>query len=148
MGLKGPYVLSFSQSAPGNTTHIDTSFFSKLGIPGFVPAAERGLVSGVAIGVPPKFEMVLHWHNQQNQYWTYAERDGSFKSPKMKPGSYTMMLYKQEFAVAQTSVKVTAGTNTVLNITSAEKISIPIWRVGEFDGQPFELKNGDKFLKM
>lgn len=148
MGLKGPYVLSFSQSAPGNTTHIDTSFFSKLGIPGYAPAAERGHVSGVANGVPPKFETVLHWHNQHNQYWAYAERDGSFKSPKMKLGSYTMVLYKQEFAVAQTSVKVTAGATTVLNIASAEKVSAPIWRVGEFDGQPFELKNGDKFLKM
>jgi rhamnogalacturonan endolyase len=149
MGLKGPYVLSFSQSAPSNTTHIDTSFFAKLGIPGYVPAAQRGHVSGIASGVPSKFQTVLHWHNAQNQYWVYADRDGVFKSPAMKPGTYTMVLYKQEFVVAQeTSVKVTAGINAAVNIVSTEQTSAPIWRVGEFDGQPFELKNGDKFLTM
>ena len=148
MGLKGPYVLSFSQSAPTEATHIDTSFFAKLGIPGYVPAAERGHVSGIASGVPSQFQTVLHWHNAQNQYWVYAGKGGSFKSPAMKPGTYTMVLYKQEFAVAQSSVRVTAGGNTAVEIASKEAASTPIWRVGEFDGQPFELKNGDKFLTM
>jgi rhamnogalacturonan endolyase len=66
----------------------------------------------------------------------------------MKPGSYAMKLYKQEFLVAHSTVKVTAGADTAMNIASAEKSYTPIWRVGEFDGQPFEFKNGDKFLTM
>lgn len=146
MGLKGPYVLSFSQTQP--SADIDTSFFAQLNIGGYVAASGRGHVSGVASGVPAKFQTVLHWHNAQNQYWAYANQNGTFRSPSMKPGSYTMKLYKQEFLVAQTSVRVTAGANVAMNIASAEKLRTPIWRVGEFDGQPFEFKNGDKFLTM
>jgi rhamnogalacturonan endolyase len=59
-----------------------------------------------------------------------------------------MVLYKQEFSVATRSVKVTAGAETAADIASGEKSYKPIWRIGEFDGQPFELKNGDKFLRM
>jgi rhamnogalacturonan endolyase len=146
MGLKGPYVLSFSQTQP--SAKVDTSFFAQLHIPGYVPASGRGHVTGVASGVPHKFQTVLHWHNAQNQYWTYADHNGTFQSPPMKPGSYAMKLYKQEFLVAHSTVKVTAGADTAMNIASAEKSYTPIWRVGEFDGQPFEFKNGDKFLTM
>jgi len=146
MGLKGPYVFSFSQSEP--TANISTSFFSKLNIPGYVPESGRGRVSGMATGVPDKFQTVLHWHNPQNQYWTYADKTGAFTSPLMKPGKYQMKLYKQEFLVAESTVAVTAGSNTQKSIASAESKQPPIWRVGEFDGQPFEFKNGDKFLKM
>jgi rhamnogalacturonan endolyase len=145
MGLKGPYALSFSTHEERG---IDTGFFGQLNIPGFVPASGRGRVSGTASGVPPKFRTVLHWHNAQNQYWVYAETGGHFKSPLMKPGTYTMTLYKQELKVAQSSVQVTAGGSSTANIASAEKVHKPIWRVGEFDGQPFEFKNGENFLTM
>lgn len=146
MGFKGPYALSFSREDP--SPKLDTSFFAKLSIPGYVPASGRGTVSGTASGVPAKFQTVLHWHNTQNQYWTYADKTGTFTSPLMKPGTYTMKLYKQEYLVAQSSVSVTAGGSTPANIASAEKAYTPVWRVGEFDGQPFEFKNGDKFLRM
>lgn len=146
-GLKGPYVLDFSPSAPSKPT-VDTSFFSKLNIPGYVPASGRGRVSGIASGVPSQFPTVLHWHNKDQQYWVYADEDGSYKSPAMKPGTYEMVMYKQEFPVAKSTVSVTAGSSTTKNIASGESTAEPIWRMGEFDGQPFEFKNGDKFLTM
>jgi len=146
MGFKGPYAFTFSQS--DLTSKIDTSFFERLDIPGYVPKSGRGSVSGTATGVADKFQTVLHWHNPQNQYWTYVDKGGRFVSPMMKPGAYTMKLYKQEYLVAQSSVTVRAGAETPMNIASAEKPYTPVWRVGDFDGQPFELKNGDKFLKM
>src|ERR1700761_6556097 len=72
MGFKGPYILSFSRTEPNEK--FDTSFFSRLEIPGYVPAAGRGRVSGSASGIPAKFQTVLHWYNAQNQYWTYADK--------------------------------------------------------------------------
>jgi rhamnogalacturonan endolyase len=146
MGFKGPYALSFSTHTEKSA--FDGSFFGELGIHGFVPAAGRGQVTGIATGVPVKFQAVLHWFNSQNQYWTYADKTGRFTSPLMKPGTYTMRLYKQEFPVAYSTVRVAAGAKVETKIASAEKVHRVIWRMGEFDGQPFEFKNGDKFLTM
>ncbi|TID21605.1 polysaccharide lyase family 4 protein [Venturia nashicola] len=146
-GLKGPYVLDFSTSAP-KISKVDTSFFAKLDISGYVPASGRGFVSGLASGVPSRFPTVLHWRNDKHQYWVYAAEGGKFKSPAMKPGTYEMIMYKQEYPVANTSVSVTVGSVTTKDIASTESTATPVWRVGQFDGQPFEFKNGDKFLTM
>jgi rhamnogalacturonan endolyase len=146
MGLKGPYILGFANGVQSDT--VDTSFFKELGIHGYVPASGRGRVSGSVSGVPAKFEAVLHWHNEAAQYWAYADKSGRFTNPLMKPGTYTMQLYKQEFPVAKATVRVGAGRNERIDIANQERQHTPIWRVGEFDGQPFELKNGDKFLHM
>jgi rhamnogalacturonan endolyase len=66
----------------------------------------------------------------------------------MKPGTYTMKLYRGEFLVANDSVTVTAGQTVTKDITSKETEKPVIWRIGNFDGQPFELKNGDKIERM
>jgi rhamnogalacturonan endolyase len=66
----------------------------------------------------------------------------------MKPGTYTMKLYKSEFLVATDTITVTAGQTATKNIASKEDVKPVIWRIGEFDGQPFELKNGDKITRM
>ena len=146
MGFKGPYALSFANGQQRGT--FNTSFFGELGIPGFITDAGRGKARGTASGIPSKFQTVLHWHNTQNQYWTYADKSGKYTSPLMKPGTYTMVLYKQEFKVAESRVTMTAGRDTIANIASTEKQNNAIWQVGDFDGQPFEFKNGDKFLTM
>lgn len=127
---------------------LDTSFFDQLNITGYVPSTGRGKVSGTATGVPSSFEAVLHWYNHASQYWTRAAKDGSYTSPFMKPGTYTMKLYRDEFPVAQDTVTVTAGGSATKNIASTEKQPPVIWRIGDFDGQPFELKNGDKIERM
>lgn len=129
--------------------NLDTSFFSGLSIQGYVASSGRGSVSGKATGVPSKFEAVVHWHNTNAQYWAKASAsDGSFKSPLMKPGSYTMKLYKAEFLVTTDSVTVTAGQTATKDIASKEANTLVIWRIGDFDGRPMELKNGDKIERM
>lgn len=59
-----------------------------------------------------------------------------------------MKMYRNEFPVAQDSVTVAAGSTTTKNIASTEANPPVIWRIGSFDGQPFELKNGDKIERM
>lgn len=147
-GLMGPYAMTFTKSTTPPSGNIDTSFFSQLGVTGYVPSTARGVVSGVATGVPTSFEAVIHWYNNASQYWTRAAKDGSYTSPKMKPGTYTVKIYRDEFQVAQDTVTVTAGSNITRNITSTESNPSLIWRIGDFDGQPFELKNGDKIERM
>jgi rhamnogalacturonan endolyase len=99
------------------------------------------------MGVPKDFEAVLHWYNDAAQYWTKAT-SGNYTSPPMKPGTYTMKLYRGEYPIAEDKVTVTAGQTTTKSIVSAEKTANVIWRIGDFDGQPFELKNGDKIERM
>lgn len=146
-GIKGPYAMTFSANGTQPSTNLDTSFFSTLKIDGYVADSGRGSVVGKATGIPEKFETVLHWYNSDAQYWTKAQ-GGSYKSPLMRPGSYSVKLYKNEFLVANNTVTVTAGQSVTQDIASKEANTTVIWRIGEFDGQPFELKNGDKITRM
>ncbi|KAG8841818.1 hypothetical protein FRB91_004653, partial [Serendipita sp. 411] len=148
LGLMGPYAMRFTTSTSPPSGNVDTSFFSGLSIQGYVPDNQRGRVSGSATGVSSNFETVLHWYNQQAQYWTKAS-GGSYTSPLMKPGSYTMKMYKNEFLVAQSSVTVSTGNTVRKDIAATPEPSrTSIFKIGEFDGQPFEFKNGDKILRM
>ncbi|KAI0095365.1 polysaccharide lyase family 4 protein [Daldinia grandis] len=146
-GLMGPYAMKFTNQADEPSPSLDTSFFGTLDIQGYVPDNERGSVSGIASGVPKDFEAVIHWYNDKTQYWTKAA-NGAFKSPLMKPGIYTMKLYKGEYEVAKDTVTITAGSDIAKNIASAEPNLSVVWRIGNFDGQPLELKNGDKIERM
>jgi rhamnogalacturonan endolyase len=149
-GLLGPYAMVFTAASAQPSPNMDTSFFSSLNIQGYVPANSRGSVTGTAGGVPAGFEAVVHWHNTAAQYWTKASTtDGAFKSPLMKPGTYTMSLYKDEYLIANSSITVTAGATTTKTIAPATTTDpLILWRIGDFDGQPFELKNGDKITRM
>ncbi|KAF2649921.1 polysaccharide lyase family 4 protein [Lophiostoma macrostomum CBS 122681] len=149
LGLMGPYAMSFTAAGASPSENLNTSFFDGLSIQGYVPSSGRGSVSGKAAGVPSKFEAVVHWHNADAQYWTKAAAsDGSFESPPMKPGLYTMKLYKGEFLVTTDLVTVTAGQSATKDITSKEANTSVIWRIGDFDGRPMDLKNGDKIERM
>ncbi|KAH5331056.1 rhamnogalacturonate lyase [Parastagonospora nodorum] len=146
-GLKGPYAITFQPAGASPPSAPDTSFFGSLKIDGYVGESGRGSVTGKATGVDSKFETVLHWYNDAAQYWTKAS-GGNYKSPAMKAGTYNMKLYKGEFVVATDTVTVTAGQTASKDIASKEVSPAVIWRIGEFDGQPFELKNGDKITRM
>jgi rhamnogalacturonan endolyase len=70
--------------------------------------------------------------------------NGKFTATGMKPGTYTMTVYKDEIAVYTTSVTVgTAGTTTLnpLTIVDPDKTSA-LWRIGTWDGTPKEFLNG------
>ncbi|KAK0702994.1 rhamnogalacturonase B [Lasiosphaeria miniovina] len=145
-GLMGPYAMRFT-TGERPSADLDTSFFDSLSIQGYLPNGKRGSVSGKATGVPANFQTVLHWYNNASQYWTVAS-GGAYTSPLMKPGTYTMKMYRGEYPVAQDSVTITAGGKATTDIASSDPSPSVIWRIGDFDGQPFELKNGDKFLRM
>ncbi|KAI1098730.1 polysaccharide lyase family 4 protein [Jackrogersella minutella] len=145
-GLMGPYAMKFTKGDQPSSD-LDTSFFGNLDVQGYIPESQRGSVSGSASGVPSGFEAVVHWYNDKAQYWVKAT-NGAFKSPPMKPGTYTMKLYKGEYEVANDTVAVTAGSDTAKNIDSKEPNPSVVWRIGDFDGRPLELKNGDKIERM
>lgn len=154
MGLHGPYVMSFSRNGRPSLSSTDLSFFDEIpDIQGYVPASGRGFVSGTASGVPASFQAVVHWHNAEAQYWTVASAsDGSFKSPAMKPGTYTMVLYQTEYKVSSVdSVTVSAGRTTTADIASGFRPAAAaksLFKIGEYDGQPTGFRNADKFLRM
>ncbi|KAI8309818.1 Rhamnogalacturonate lyase A [Colletotrichum sp. SAR11_59] len=145
-GLLGPYAMRFTTGAQPSAD-LDTSFFDALKIDGYVPDSGRGSVAGTATGVAGNFETVVHWFNSDAQYWTKASC-GKFTSSLMKPGTYTMKLYRDEFPIAEDNVTITAGCNITKDIASTESKPSVIWRIGEFDGKPTELKNGDKIERM
>jgi rhamnogalacturonan endolyase len=146
-GLQGPYAMTFTPAGTTPSETLDTSFFGSLKIDGYVGESGRGFVTGQATGVPEKFETVLHWANENAQYWTKAQA-GNYKSPLMKPGTYAVKMYKGEFLVANDTATITAGQTAAHDLASKEPDPAVLWRIGEFDGQPFELKNGDKFTRM
>jgi rhamnogalacturonan endolyase len=61
---------------------------------------------------------------------TRTDSNGKFTSPYMKPGTYTMTLYKAELAVATQSVSVSAGGTLTSNIKSAEDVGALLYLVG------------------
>ncbi|KAF3064379.1 putative rhamnogalacturonase [Daldinia childiae] len=147
--LHGPYVMTLSRSGVPRLRDIDTSFFSGLSVTGYVAESGRGYVSGTASGVASSFQIVVHWYNSAAQYWTIASSNGAFKSPAMKPGTYTMVLYQGEYKVATaTGVSVSAGKTTSKSIASTETSRKSLWKIGEYDGQPTGFLNADKFLRM
>ncbi|KAF4122218.1 rhamnogalacturonan endolyase [Geosmithia morbida] len=150
-GLHGPYVLQFSRSGIPSLKTTDVSWMSSLGLKDYVAAADRGTVSGTASGIDgSQFQTVVHWFNDDAQYWTYATSSGAFTSPAMKPGTYTMVLYQTEYEVARsTGVTVTAGETTSKDIASG--LTAPdttYFQIGQFDGQPTGFRNADKFQRM
>lgn len=136
MGLHGPYALCFTSGAAPSAT-LDMSFMGSLGIQGWV--TNRGHVTGTYSGIPAGTQAVIGWANPTAQYWTYAT-GGTFTSPPMIPGTYTMTLYKNELDVGSTSVTVGTGTTTK-NIASTEANPSTIWQIGTFDGTPAGFMN-------
>jgi rhamnogalacturonan endolyase len=142
MGFHGPYALIFTS---GSTASVpDFSFYDNLSLSGWVPTSGRGRVSGTVSGVS---DGVVHWYNSAAQYWVRSS--GSYTSPYMKPGTYTMVLYKTGLKVATSTVTVSAGGTVTKNIASAEDVpSSVIFRIGTVDGRPTGFKNADKQAKM
>jgi rhamnogalacturonan endolyase len=138
MGFHGPYALIFTT---GSTASVpDFSFYEDCDLTGYVTDSERGQVTGTASGVTTG---VVHWYNDDAQYWVSSS--SSFTSPMMKPGTYTMVLYEDEFKVASTSVTVTAGQTTSKSIASAfTQESSVLFRIGDIDGRPTGFLNADK----
>jgi len=145
VGLHGPYALRFTT---GCTPAIpDFSWMGSLNMTGWVPPSGRGGVSGGSItGRDGHSAYLVGFANATAQYWAAADAStGAFQSPNMKPGSYTVTVYKGELGVWTGSVNVTAGATTTMNaiaITADPSTATAIWRIGDWDGTPLELNNG------
>ena len=148
IGLHGPYALAFTRSGIPSGKTMDTSFFENLGVNGYVGASGRGKVIGNATGIASGFQRVVHWSNDNAQYWVYASDSGSFTSPPMKPGTYAQVLYQGELKVASSSVSVSAGKTTTANIAAPSSAKTVIWQIGDWDGTPKGFRNADLQLRM
>ncbi|KAH8806040.1 Rhamnogalacturonase B, N-terminal-domain-containing protein [Xylogone sp. PMI_703] len=152
MGFHGPYVLSFSRSGIPKSSEVDTSFFEDLGLTGYVGASGRGFVKGTASGVSSSFPIVVHWYNNDYQSWVYASSSGSFTSPALVAGTYTMVLYQDEFKAATATVRVTAQATTTQNIAATNTIltssHTTVFKIGDYDGQPTGFRNAANQLRM
>ncbi|MEO7101330.1 MAG: rhamnogalacturonan lyase B N-terminal domain-containing protein [Luteolibacter sp.] len=149
--LNGPYTLVFTNG--GAPPALDTSWIGDMGLVGYVAPADRGTVTSTGISNrDTNYGYTVGFANSAAQCWTSASAaDGSFTKTDILPGTYTMTVYKNELSVYTASVTVTAGaTTTVSPITIAADPSttVPLWRIGNWDGTPAEFLNGDKVTTM
>jgi rhamnogalacturonan endolyase len=163
------YTIVFTDGAA--PAPVDTSWFSKLNLLGHVPDSGRGAVTVPSIGGRnAAFAYTVGFANANAQYWAdAAAHDGSATASGMLPGDYTMTVYKNELAVATAPVTVAQGAVNVVpaiaigadplvhaddprgkwHRTKGDPSLTPaLFRIGEWDGTPTDLLNGDKLTVM
>lgn len=141
-GLHGPYALVFTD---GSTPSVpDFSWMSSLNIKGWVSSRGKVVLNGLK-NMDSDYEYTVGFANDTAQYWTKATSKGEAVCSNMKPGTYTMTVYKNEVEVYTEQVEVNANKVTTLNsrTISDDPSSEPVlWRIGEWDGTPIEFLNG------
>lgn len=143
MGLHGPYAYIFTNGS--TPSEPDYSFIKGLGLKGWVSSRGKVVLNGLK-NMDSGYEYTIGFANSTAQYWTTASSsNGSAVCGNMKPGTYTMSVYKNELAVYTESVTVNAGKTTTLNtrtISNDPSDKSAIWRIGQWDGTPLEFLNG------
>jgi rhamnogalacturonan endolyase len=147
--LHGPYALVFNTGALP-TLPLDFSWIETgdLNLPGWVSSTNRGAVKGIAYGIPAGFQGVVGFANTTAQYWATVSSTGTYVTPLMKPGNYTVRLYKDELAVATNTVTVVARQTNALNLVSSEVAPNSIFRIGEWSGTPRGFLNAGNIIIM
>jgi rhamnogalacturonan endolyase len=150
-GFFGPYILSFSGSSIPSWDDFDVSFFDDLDLEGYIGSEGRGYVTGSVDGTSSSHPAIVHWYNDDYQSWANTS-DGSFTSPALVEGSYTMALYQNELVAATTTVSITAGATTTASLSATNEIittdRTTIFQIGEYDGTPSGLRNAASQLRM
>jgi rhamnogalacturonan endolyase len=144
--LYGPYAMMFTS---GTTPSVpDMSFMYGLGLEGAVAASGRGKVvlNGIN-GMNSAYTYAVGFANTTAQYWVSGvagSGSGGCECTGIKPGTYTMTIYKGQLAVYTGSVTVTAGGVVTLHpaITGDPSTVATIWRIGDWDGTPLEYEYG------
>lgn len=147
MGLHGPYAMIVTTG--GTPAAPSMSWMSSLGLQGWVASGTRGSVtlSGLS-GMDGNFTYTIGLANSTAQYWGTASSSGAVTISGVKPGTYTMTVYKGELGVLQELVSVNNGGTTSLGsraITADPSTQPVLWRIGTWDGTPLELLNGQTF---
>jgi rhamnogalacturonan endolyase len=148
--LHGPYAFCFTTG--GTPSVPNMSFIANLGLTGYVGSSGRGQVvlNGLS-GMNTAYTYYMGFNNSTAQYWSTLSSSGSGSCQGMKPGSYTMTVYKNELAVYTNTVSVTAGGATTVHtitITGDPSTVSTIWRIGDWDGTPLEFLNGSRIMTM
>ncbi|MBW4083689.1 rhamnogalacturonan lyase B N-terminal domain-containing protein [Paenibacillus sp. S150] len=142
LGLHGPYALVFTT---GGTPGVpDFSWMSGLELKGWVSSRGNVVLNGLS-GMDTAYTYTIGFANSTAQYWVNTSSGGSAVKSGIIPGTYTMTVYKGELAVYSENVNVTAGATTTLNtrtINGDPSTASSIWRIGNWDGTPRELLNG------
>jgi len=151
LGILNAYTLVFNGGGSPGTP--DISWLANMGLSGYLNAAGRGRVTGVAInGRDTNYAYTVGFANSTAQYFTSAAAsNGYFNCTGMRPGTYTMTIYKNELAVWTGSATVTAGGTQIFNtitVTGDPSSVTPLWRVGNWDGSPAEFRNGGSITTM
>jgi len=150
MNVLNTYALVFTDG--GTPAAIDTSWYGGMQLKGWVAPAGRGTVSGDAVtGLDSRYRYTVGLSNGAAQYWTTASgAKGGYSCAGVLPGDYTLNVYKNELVVASRPVTVRAGATTqVADIAVADpSADAAVWRIGDWDGTPAELLNGDKVTTM
>ncbi|CBF75026.1 hypothetical protein AN3950.2 [Aspergillus nidulans FGSC A4] len=151
-GFFGPYILSFSGSSIPSWSDFDVSFFDELELDGYVGSSGRGVVTGTVSGTSSSLPTIVHFYNDDYQSWANASDDGSFTSPELVEGSYTLALYQDELLAATTTVSVTAAATASASISATNTIitadRTTIFQIGTYDGTPSGLRNAENQLRM
>ncbi|CAK4086717.1 unnamed protein product [Aphanomyces euteiches] len=153
-GFHGPYALVFTDGpAPTSTSVVNFDFFQGLKLQGFVPDSQRGRVQGTINdpkGVLASSNVVVGFKNANAQYWTQIAAGGklTYQSPLMKPGQYTMTIYKKQLAVGTANVAVSTTVATTNIAVAYPHDKTALWTIGEWDGTPDGFLNADKIQKM
>ncbi len=144
-GLQGAYSIAITNG--GSPGGIDYSWYSTLGLKGYVGASGRGSISGTATTHAAGINTVVALANNNGQYWATAH-GGTYSITGVLPGTYTATIYQGELAVGTQTVSVSAGRNTTANMIDVKTQPNAIWTVGTWDGTPLEFMNGPKFRTM
>jgi rhamnogalacturonan endolyase len=111
----------------------------------WIPASQRGTLTGVASGIAAGHEVTVGLSNTTEQYWDVADAGGNFSITGVRAGTYTQTLYDGELEVGRKTITITAGATTNSNIVNTYYIpSNPIFRLGTWDGAPGGFMNADK----
>ena len=153
--LYGPYAWVFTGgSTPAVPDMSLGGAVDNLGLKGYVNSAGRGRVvlNGLA-GMDASFTYLVTLTNDAAQYWTTATPgSGVSELYGVKPGTYTMDIYKGQLVVGTIdNVVVTAGNSTTYHtytITDDPSTVATIWRIGDWDGTPLEFLNGPLISQM
>ncbi|KAL4945690.1 hypothetical protein BDV06DRAFT_230156 [Aspergillus oleicola] len=150
-GFFGPYILSFTGSSIPSWSDFDVSFFEDLELDGYVGSSGRGVVTGSVSGTSDSKPAIVHFYNDDYQSWANTS-DGSFASPELVEGSYTLALYQDELLAGTTTVDVTAGATATASVSATNEIitadRTTIFQIGEYDGTPVGLRNAQSQLIM
>src|SRR5215470_11051777 len=132
LGLHGPYAMAVTGGGVPSTTNMD--FLSSF-IPGLLPVAQRGTVTGTATGSWNGLPVTAALAGANGEYWAPVQ-NGQFTIAKVRPGSYTATLYAGELAVGTRSLTVSAGGTSSTGLSGSVPAAGTLLQLGTWDGTP------------